>query len=213
MKKGILLLLLAASFAVNAQSLKDLLYSGKLKNDSGSVVRKGDDLSTKIDTTTKKKTVEQPKASVAATGKDSSATATTSPAQTNSGSATVAPATDNSNTSGNTTTATNNTTAGSKDNNFIWKQFMDSSISIWKTEVLPNKKIKSGTYYILVEYEIGTDGQVGINSVSCSPENSFLQQQVKSTLTLTAPPLNPVVFSNGKARKAAKKYNFTLTKP
>jgi len=214
MKKVILLILVATCYTVNAQSLKDLLYSGKLKNDSGSVVRKGDDLSTKIDTATKKKPAEQPKTNLAATGKDSSATGTTSPAQADSGAASVNPATDNSNTAGNTTaTANNPAAAGTKDNNVIWKQFMDSSISTWKTEVLPNKKIKSGTYYILVEYEIGTDGQIAINNVSCSPESSFLQQQVKSTLTLTSPQLNPVIFSNGKARKASKKYNFTLTKP
>ena len=214
MKKGILLILVAASFTVNAQSLKDLLYSGKLKNDSGTTVRKGDDLSSKIDTTTKKKPVDQPKATVAATGKDSSSTASATTTQTDSGSAPATQSPDNSSTAGNTTAPANNSAASAtKDNNVIWKQFIDSSISTWKTEVLPNKKIKSGTYYILVEYEIGTDGQVAINNVSCSPESSFLQQQVKSTLTLTVPPLNPVVFSNGKARKASKKYNFTLTKP
>ena len=55
MKKGILFLLLAASFSVEAQqSLKDLLYSGKLKSDSNTVIRKGDDLNAKIDTSTKK---------------------------------------------------------------------------------------------------------------------------------------------------------------
>ena len=62
MKKGILFLLLAGLFASNAhaQSLKDLLYSGKLKKDSNTVIRKGDDLSSKIDTSTKKP-VEQKK--------------------------------------------------------------------------------------------------------------------------------------------------------
>src|SRR3954451_22094621 len=148
MKKAILLILVAASFTVEAQTLKDLLYSGKLKNDSGSVVRKNDDLSTKIDTTTKKKAVEQPK-SIAAAGKDSSVSASAG-TQSDSGAA----ATDNS-TAGNSSSA--NATNAPKDNNVIWKQFIDSSISTWKTEVLPNKKIKSGTYYILVEYEIGTD--------------------------------------------------------
>ena len=29
-----------------------------------------------------------------------------------------------------------------------------------KTDVLPSKKIKSETYYLYVDYEIGTDGQV-----------------------------------------------------
>lgn len=208
MKKAFFLILIAAiSYTVSAQSLKDLLYSGKLKNDSGTVVRKGDDLSTKIDSTTKKKPAEQPKSNLATTTKDSSAATTALPVQTDSGATVTTTATDNSN------APANATVTAPKDNNGIWKQFIDSSISTWKAEVLPNKKIKSGTYYILVEYEIGTDGQIAINNVSCSPENTFLQQQIKSTLTLTAPQMNPVVFSNGKARKASKKYNFTLVKP
>jgi hypothetical protein len=211
MKKGILLMLIAiVSYTVEAQTLKDLLYSGKLKNDSGTVVRKGDDLSTKIDTTTKKKPVELPKPAVVTAGKDSStsatAAATASPYQPDGGQTASTSAADN------TGAAVNPAAGAPKDNNHIWKQFIDSSISTWKTELLPSNKIKSGTYYILVEYEIGTDGQIAINNVSCSPENAFLQQQVKSTLTLTAPQMNPVIFSNGKARKSEKKYNFTLVK-
>jgi hypothetical protein len=213
MKKSILLLLLVASFAANAQSLKDLLYSGKLKNDSGTTVRKGDDLSSKIDTA-KKKPVEQPKVNLAVVPKDSVTAKTASPVPSDSATGAITTGTENTNAPVNTTaTANNTTTNATKDNNAIWKQFIDSSISTWKTEVLPNKKVKSGTYYIFVEYEIGTDGQIGINNVSCSPESSFLQQQVKSTLTLSAPQMNPVLFSNGKPRKATKKYNFTLTKP
>ena len=77
MKKSILFLLVTVtSVCVQAQSLKDLLYGGKLKNDSNSVVRKTDDLSTKIDTTTKKpepaKTAET--AIVGAPAKKSAAT-------------------------------------------------------------------------------------------------------------------------------------------
>ena len=56
MKKAFLFLLLAAGAAANAQqkqSLKDLLYGGKLKLDSNSVIHKDDDLSAKIDTTTR----------------------------------------------------------------------------------------------------------------------------------------------------------------
>jgi hypothetical protein len=82
-----------------------------------------------------------------------------------------------------------------------------------KAEVLPNKKIKNGAYYVMLEYEIGPDGQVTINSVATSPENSFLQQQVKDRLTLTAPQMNPPAASTtGKPRNAVKKYNFTVTK-
>ena len=54
MKKWILFLLLVSTVTANAQSLKDALYGGKLKNDSSSVIRKTDDLSTKIDTSRKK---------------------------------------------------------------------------------------------------------------------------------------------------------------
>ena len=55
MKKALLSsLVIVVSVYGKAQSLKDLLYGGKLKNDSNSVVRKTDDLSTKIDTSTKK---------------------------------------------------------------------------------------------------------------------------------------------------------------
>src|SRR5687768_15100049 len=59
MKRGILLLLLAAGFTAQGQSLKDALYGGKLKNQAGTVIRKGDDLSTKIDTTAKTDTVQK----------------------------------------------------------------------------------------------------------------------------------------------------------
>ncbi|MBS1735235.1 MAG: hypothetical protein JSS98_01350 [Bacteroidetes bacterium] len=89
---------------------------------------------------------------------------------------------------------------------------MDSLSSTLKTEALPNKKIKSGTYYILVQYAIETDGQVSLSNVSCSPENSFLEQTIKERITLTAPQLNPVLSSYGKPRKASKKYSFTLSK-
>jgi hypothetical protein len=195
MKKGILLLLLASSVSVNAQKLKDLLYSGKLKNDSGTVVRKSDDLSTKIDTV-KKKPAEPEKIKLTAAVKDSSAQQPT--AQPGSVTFTPAEAKDN-----NTVT---------KDNTKIWKTYMDSMLITFKDEVLTSKKIKNGTYYVLVDYEIGPDGHVTINNIYPSPENSYLQQQVKERLMLTAPQLNPVLNSTGQPRKVVRKYNFTLTK-
>ena len=50
MKAIILSAAVLISATLNAQNLKDLLYGGKLKSDTGSTVRKTDDLSTKIDT-------------------------------------------------------------------------------------------------------------------------------------------------------------------
>ena len=188
-------MVLAASFSVNAQSLKELLYSGKLKSDTGTVVRKSDDLSTKIDTN-KKKPVDIARVKSPTASGDSSLSSENEKVES---SAAVA------------ATGNKEFNTASKDNNKIWKEFIDSVTSTLKTEVLPSKKIKSDTYYILIEYEIGADGQIAINNVSCSPENSFLQQQVKERLTLTAPPMNPLL-TNGKARKVVKKYTLILPK-
>ena len=44
MKKVMLFLFVAFTVTANAQSLKDALFSGKLKTDSGTVIKKGDDL-------------------------------------------------------------------------------------------------------------------------------------------------------------------------
>src|SRR6476646_8127289 len=57
MKYCLFVFVLLAAITAEAQqkqSLKDLLYSGKLKRDSSGVIRSTDDLSTKIDTSTKK---------------------------------------------------------------------------------------------------------------------------------------------------------------
>ena len=191
MKKGILFLLLISSVIANAQkTLKDALYGGKLKTDSGTVIRKTDDLSTKIDTSTKKQVeVVKNKQIVVADSAGVQILVQTDP---------VVDKVDNA--------------AALKDNNKIWKGFMDSMIVSFKEEVLTSKKIKKGTtYYVLVEYEIGTEGQVTINNVYPAPENSYLEQEIKKRLTLTAPQLNPVLASNGKPRKVIKKYNFTLS--
>ena len=194
MKKGILFLFLITTVTANTQSLKDALYGGKLKKDSGIVIRKTDDLSSKIDTNQKTK-LEPQKSKLTQVITDSTAKKIIS--QPN---AAVIPVEANANTS-----------PAVKDNNKIWKEYMDSIISGLKTEVLTSKKIKNGSYFILVDYEIGTDGQVTINNVSPSPENSFLQDQIKERLTLSAPQMNPVM-SSGKPRKVVKKYNFTLNK-
>ncbi len=195
MKKGILLILLVSSVMANAQTLKDALFSGKLKTDSGTVIRKGDDLSSKIDTNTKKPVVPE-KMKMVTAARDSSTKG-------------LATQTDSANIAG---VDKKDNAVTVKDNNKIWKEYMDSVIGTLKTEVLPSKKIKNDTYYVLVEYVIDTDGQVTINNVWPSPENSFLQQQVKERLNLTAPRLNPVLSSDGKPRKVIKKYNFTLSK-
>lgn len=207
MKIGVLFFVMLAALSADGQSLKDALFGGKLKNDTGSLVKKSDDLSTKIDTSQKKK-LEVERARLGILPGDSVVKKQTNlPASANqvTGSGVTPIPADNAE-------GGKETPNEAKNNNRIWKEFMDSSVSIFKAEVLPNKKIKSGTYYVFVEYEIGTDGQVTIVNVTVSPESSYLQEQVKERLLLTAPSLNPVLSSAGKPVKAKRRYNFNITK-
>jgi hypothetical protein len=236
MKKAILLLLLFGSVFAHAQSLKDALFSGKLKNDPGTVIRKGDDLSTKMDTARKVDTVrkvamvDSSKLKAIAPILDSTKkvavvqadTILTSKADNN-----TAATNDNNNTTNPPPVVVPAAAAGAatvagatkenppvaKDNNVLWKEYMDSLVTTLKTEVLPNKKVKKETYSIMVTYSIGVDGQVTPGDVFVSPDNSFLQQQIKDRLTANTPPhLSPVLNSTGAPRKVTKRYSFTLTK-
>ena len=208
MKQFFLFFLIIASATLNAQSLKDLLYSGKLKKDSNTVIRKGDDLSSKIDTSTKKPAEpEKPRPVLAANGVDSTQR------QNNASTASEPGAPDiTTSSSGAAETAAANVNAGAKNNNQLLKEYMDSLVSTLKTDVLPSNKIKKETYYLYVDYEIETDGVVNVTNVVSSPENSFLQQQVKDRILLDAPKLSPVLDSSNKPRKVKRKYNFNITK-
>lgn len=203
-----MLLLLISSFSANSQKLKDLLYSGKLRSDSGSVVRKGDDLSTKIDTATKKPVeAEKPQTAVvqnaSPVANTASADTTTTTVQSGTTEATATPP---------APAPTETAAAPAKNNTKLWKEYTDSLVGTFKTELLPNKKIKKDTYFIIAEYEIGTDGQVTIGNVTTTPENSFLQEEIKKRLEMTVPQLAPVLDSTGKARKTKRKFNFSMVK-
>lgn len=231
MKKSILFLLLAVSGMAQAQSLKDLLYSGKLKSMPGVVIRKGDDLSKFIDTSAK---APAPAVAVAPTAPGTPAT-TTSPATAATTSTRPAAAANNTGTAAtNTTTgettqtteatATENTTAETaaappppapekpKDNNALMKDYMASVLNTVKGEGLTNKKIKKGTYYGTVSYTIETDGGVTVTDILLTPENDVLKKQIKERIDAEAPKLTPVVNSAGVARKLQRKYNFNITK-
>src|SRR5689334_9547306 len=132
MKNFLLLIFLFAAASVQAQekqSLKDLLYGGKLKNDSSGVIRSTDDLSSKIDTTTKKtpppappvaapapkeNTMVQPAGNVSGTPVKDAVETTSLPA------APAPPA----------------AAAPSKTNTRLWKEYNDTLTKILKAEVL-----------------------------------------------------------------------------
>lgn len=208
MKNAILFLLLAASVSAKSQgetkpSLKDLLYSGKLKLDSTAVIKKGDDLSSKIDTSTKKPA--EPAAQKSSPVPENQVkNAATPPAS----SIAVLEVTD----SAAPAAIVKEDAAPVKSNAKIWKEYTDSLTSTLKAELLPNKKIKKETYFFIVDYEIGLDGTLSILNVVSTPENAFLQDEVKKRMELTTPQLAPVLDSSSKPRKVKRKYNFSITK-
>jgi hypothetical protein len=203
MKKGILMLLGLGALFAQGQSLKETLYGGKLKAAPGTVIRKGDDLS-KLDTVAAK-----------AAPADTIVVKLPLLAGDSIGKITAIPATDSVTlvaTAVDTTVASPAPPAAPlKDNNALWKDYMATVISSVNTEVLPAKKIKKGTYYGMVSYSIGTDGEVTVGEVTLTPENATLQQGIKDRLTDT-PRLSPVLSSSGSPRKVTKKHSFTLTK-
>jgi predicted RND superfamily exporter protein len=188
-------LLVVAVFLMNGiadaqQTLKDALYGGRLKNDSGSVVKQTDDLKTKIDTS-QKKTLE-------IKAKDSVAKAVVK-----------ADSVKLEKIKENVVSASKEIT---KDNNTLWKEFIEKFNTEIRSEVMTSKKIKKGNYSVLVDYEIGLDGQVAVNNVSSSPSNSFLEGQIKERMIQTAPKLTPAVLNNGKPRVSLKKQMLNFAK-
>jgi hypothetical protein len=217
MKKGILFLLLFVSVFAEAQSLKEALFRGKLKNDNNTVIRKGDDLSKVAPDTTRK---VAPDSTLAKTGTiiaDSTIRAaalagdTAAIAAVRSADSTAA-ALDTTMVAATEPAEPVNTAAITKDNNAVWKTFVDTVSSTIRTDVLPNKRIKKGMYYVTVSYSINTDGKVEVTDVFLSPENGFLHSQIKDRLEIDAPRLEPVLNSAGTPRKVSRKYNFTLVK-
>lgn len=217
-KHSLLLVLVFAGLQSGAQSLKELLYSGKLKTDANTVVRKSDDLSTKIDTAARKpESVAAATPATAPTLKvDASGTVTAAaaPPVTNAAAATEATGADSAaagaeNVDANTTAAAAKP-AVNKSNTVLWKEYTDSLVSSLKGDVMNNKRIKKETYYVTVDYEIGLDGKVAVTNVLTTPQNNLLQALVKDRMELMPLQLAPQLGSDGQPRKAKRKQNFVI---
>jgi hypothetical protein len=192
MRTLVLSFALLIGLSTKAQTLKDALFGGRLKSDTGMVVKKGDSLKLLPDSLVKKR---MDSLKMAAIISDSA-----KQKNPNSVSQTTALP---------TTTGADNTP---KNNDQIWKQFIDEYSNVIKTEVLPSKKIKKGTYSIYIDYAIETDGSVSTVNIVCIPENSYLVEQIKTRMMANTPQLNPVLMSNGKPRKTLKKQVLTFVK-
>ena len=228
MKLIVLFTIMLLAISGKSQSLLDAVYGGKIKADTGAVLRKSDSLKIKESMAQKTMADSIRKDSInaaiaAATVAKQNATVSTNDTITNL----------NTGTNPNTATTPNSgvvvgtsaaaaVTAESitpdapvatpKDNNKIWKAYIDSFTTIIKSEVLSSGKIKKGAYSVLINYEIKPDGQVNINSVASDPQNTFLDGQIKMRLTLDTPQLNPVLGTNGQPRTVAKKQMLTFVK-
>lgn len=208
MQKGFLLLLLiAGSVTGQAQSLRDLLYGGKLKSDSNTVVRKTDDLSTKIDTG-QKKPVAVVKDSLA---KGSDSVKKVAMTMDSTG-AVVTTTTDLVDSVEVTATPTTAPALPAKNNTRLWKEFTDSLVTTLTPDFDRANKIKKGTYHVLAAYEIDTDGRVTITNVGITPANEMLQALIRQYLDSTPLQLAPTMDSAGKPRKTRRSGSFTITK-
>lgn len=221
MKVIILFSVLFFAVSAKSQSLKEALFGGKLKADTGAVLRKGDSLKIKenmaqktIADSIKKETIAAEKQAAIVAGKDTSVftevTKTDVPVNSNAPANTNAPGQAIPGEVIAAEAVTEKTIP--KDNNKIWKDFINEFTTTIKSEVLTSGKIKKGTYSVLIDYAINPDGQVEIKSVASDPQSSFLDQQIKDRLILNAPQLNPVMGTNGKPRTVAKKQMLTFTK-
>jgi len=214
MKKLLFFGFLFIGLNAQSQSLKDLLFSGKMKTDSGTVVRKGDDLKDKVDTSTKKPapapvapppTVAVDKAKPAPVNTDSVKTASlpaAAPSLVNTEA--VKPAEE--------AAPASPQAIATRDNNRIWKEFVDTVLGSIKAEVLSSKKIKKGDYSITIDYTINVDGSVTIGNIFVSPESGALQEQLKERLGIDTPKLSPMLNTSGTARKVNKRYSAVLSK-
>ncbi len=109
-------------------------------------------------------------------------------------------------------TTTEDAPKAARDNDEVWKEYIDELLADIKRDVLPNRKIKDGSYSVLLVYEIDLDGSININTISSSPSNSFLDEQIRNRMSITAPVLTPLLNQFGKPRKAVKRQTITLIK-
>ncbi|HKO81596.1 MAG TPA: hypothetical protein VJU78_14425 [Chitinophagaceae bacterium] len=218
MKAIVLFTFILLACSVHSQSLKEALYGGKLKADTGAVLRKGDSL--KIQENMAKKLVEDSVNKVVADSvkKEAVETAKKEAVEVAKEKA-IAEGRDTTNidttaaiNAMNAETAKAETKAVSKDNNVVWKTYIDEMTTSIKAEALQSNKVKKGNYFVLIDYKVNPDGQVSITSVSVDPQNSFLEQNIKDRLTLNPAKLNPIVDANGRARTVNRKQTLNLSK-
>src|SRR4030095_1542028 len=93
----------------------------------------------------------------------------------------------------------------------LWKRFIDVNTPIIAQQADDTRKVKKGEYSIEIEYEIGLNGRVTTTGVTCNPPNDFLVEQV-SELMKRSPVLAPPIYSDGQPHKLSAKQSMTIEK-
>ena len=183
MNRIFLILVLFISSTGFSQSLRDSLFSGKLKADSALVAKSK--LPPK-DTTAKKPETDSLKKT--ATGMDTTVKDSTVKQ--------IEP---------------EKTALKYSDNNKTWKKFTDEYTKVITAEMMTIKKIKRGGYTVTLEYEIGTDGVVSTKNIICDPKSESLENLISERMMANAPQLAPQVV-NGAPRKSNKRQVLVFVK-
>jgi hypothetical protein len=93
----------------------------------------------------------------------------------------------------------------------FWKKFIENNTQIISQQADDTRKVKKGTYQIDVEYEIGVNGRITTKGITCNPPNEFLLEQV-TELMKRPPVLSPPIYSDGKPRTLSATQPITIVK-
>jgi hypothetical protein len=189
MKTYILISLMFITSSLMAQRLRDSLFAGKLKVDSGKTVVSKD---------TGKYVA--PKVYDAGTSSSVAPTGTTSSSSLKKNEIAKPDA---------SMPDSLNKTFYQKQK--LWKRFIDVNTPIIAQQAEDTRKVRKGEYTVEIEYEIGLNGRVTTTGVTCTPPNDFLVEQVTELMKRT-PVLAPPIYSDGQPHKLSAKQTMTIVK-
>lgn len=90
------------------------------------------------------------------------------------------------------------------DNNRTWKKFVDEYTRIINTEMLMSKKIRKGGYTVTLEYEIGIDGVVSTKNIISDPKSEQLVDLIKERMMPNAPQLAPQIVNGAPRKSSKR---------
>lgn len=188
MKTLLLIIVLLSTTSVMAQSLKDSLYSGKLKNPlkQAEVAKDSAKLEVaKNDTGSKNNVIS----SVSTSTENKTGTDVQRPDDTMPDSL--------------------NKLYNAKQK--AWQRFIYQQTMIIAQMADESRKVKKGEYFIEFDYEIGLNGRVKVSNITCYPKNEFMMETVTDIMS-RPPVLAPPIYGDGKPRIATAKQQMTILK-